>query len=839
MKPVLAKHLKIDGVKDGRDCEVNAPAMRVVNRRVLLLALVLAVTVALFANPAVSNAAEGGMADTALANGAAQSAAGAQKGNSATADNAPGQSMQRALVLSTGAGPDSAQTGPLADGIYYLQASHAGTLMLDVAGASKTSGANVWVYAANKTAAQQWKFEYDGEGAYTISSVASGLCLDLQGGIARVRQNVRQWQANGTPAQKWRLVRDGDGWRIVSAKDESYCLDVAGAGAANGTNVRLYTANGTGAQRWWIRPAAGAHPTSQRIVDNGVYELRLASSPSHALDLAGAAFADRANVRLWSANGTIAQRWALNWGSDGYYTVTNVSSGKALEVAGALPAARANVVQQSPNGSDAQRWAVERNADGSYAFINKAHGLVLDIQGAKAANGTNAQVYLDKRSTSQRFQLEAVTVVPEGVYTLYTRLAPESRAADIPGASQASGVQGQIYAANGSMAQKFQFRRNSDGSYAIQNSSSGLYLSDESGKVVQRPRNAGSAAQHWQVSCEPGGLVLSNAATGKRLALASNSSTAGTKLVTATASTANAQRWRLRETALLADGWYTLKCAGGKVLDVSGGSLLDRANIKVYTANGTSAQRFLIKSAGNGLYTLSNDRSAKVLDVAGGSKAANANVQQYASNGSDAQKWRVELAESGGIVFINKGSGLVLDAAGAGKANGANVRQATKDGNAGQRWILASTRSLGISGNAELDNYLRRIVAQNSADLYKCYTHTFTHTPVHEMDSRILGHSIQSDAITTEYALMVIRRNQSDCYGKAALFTWLARACGYSASFRAGGAWSASAGEEPHGWTEVYRGGRTYVCDPSLGRYYTQYNWFMITYENAHTEYVL
>ena len=107
------------------------------------------------------------------------------------------------------------------------------------------------------------------------------------------------------------------------------------------------------------------------------------------------------------------------------------------------------------------------------------------------------------------------------------------------------------------------------------------------------------------------------------------------------------------------------------------------------------------------------------------------------------------------------------------------------------------------------------------------------------MDDRELSYGIVGDATVTEYALMVKHRGEWDCYGGAALFTWLARTCGYQANFRAGGAWSASAGVEPHGWVEVYRDGKKYVCDPSLGRYYTQYNWYMITYEEAHTEYVL
>ena len=51
----------------------------------------------------------------------------------------------------------------------------------------------------------------------------------------------------------------------------------------------------------------------------------------------------------------------------------------------------------------------------------------------------------------------------------------------------------------------------------------------------------------------------------------------------------------------------------------------------------TSGQRFEVRSAGNGYYTITAEHSGKVLDVAGGSTASGAVLQQYFYNGSNAQ----------------------------------------------------------------------------------------------------------------------------------------------------------------------------------------------------------
>lgn len=87
------------------------------------------------------------------------------------------------------------------------------------------------------------------------------------------------------------------------------------------------------------------------------------------------------------------------------------------------------------------------------------------------------------------------------------------------------------------------------------------------------------------------------------------------------------------------EGVYEISNAGSnRVLDVSGGSCNNGANVQQYGQNGTPAQRWRIEKF-NGHYLLVNVASGKALDVSGGNGANGTNVQQYVINHTNAQLW--------------------------------------------------------------------------------------------------------------------------------------------------------------------------------------------------------
>ena len=610
---------------------------------------------------------------------------------------APARAQAETPQLTTAAQATSTDDA-IEAGIYYIQSSLPGSAMLDVTGASTSNGANVQIWETNGTAAQRWRITPAAGGTYTIRCAASGKYLDISGKVGST-SNVLQWKQTGDATQRWLIEKNGNGYIICPEKKPNCALDVTGASSSNGTNVWLYEKNGTEAQKWWLVPAK-PKVASERVLDDGIYEMLLTAKPSYAVDLADSAYSNGTNVRLWKRSGTTAQRWRIEWESDGFYSIRNVSSGKLLDVAGTGCAVRGNVQSWSLGKAADRRWAISKNKNGSYTLTSKASGLALDVAGGKAANGANIRTWLRKAGKSQQFNIVAAAALPEGACTLYTMLAPTAMAVDIPGASNEVGLRAQIYTGNGTMAQRFYLRQADEGTYTIQAANSGLYLTDASGKVVQRKRT-GAASQQWRASIEGNGIVFANVATGKRLAVSGGKAKDGAKLATVKAASKNAQRFRVVSTRLVSDGCYTLRnLAAKKVLDVAGKSNANKANVQVCKASGGTSQTWYITHVGAGYYRLIDVKSGKALEVADASKKAGANVRQNAYTKKAAQLWKPAMGANGGIVFENKASGKVLEVAST--KNGANVRQGIPSGKSSQGWRLQAVDSGNIWRELEL-----------------------------------------------------------------------------------------------------------------------------------------
>lgn len=104
-----------------------------------------------------------------------------------------------------------------------------------------------------------------------------------------------------------------------------------------------------------------------------------------------------------------------------------------------------------------------------------------------------------------------------------------------------------------------------------------------------------------------------------------------------------------RETPL-ADGSYVVlpACSSARVLDVTGGSSADGADVRLWASNMSGAQRVVARAdAETGLYELSFAGTGKALDVSGASTAAGTNVQQWSRNGTAAQRWAVSANADG------------------------------------------------------------------------------------------------------------------------------------------------------------------------------------------------
>lgn len=328
-------------------------------------------------------------------------------------------------------------------------------------------------------------------------------------------------------------------------------LGVADAtGIANFLGLSKKGSNTSGGSSSSSGTSSDSTTSTQTVsIPSGVYSITMSTNSGYALDIYGASTNSGANLQLYAANGTKAQQFYIqSYGS--YYTIRNLNSNKMLDVAGAGMSNGTNVWQYESNATNAQKWKIVQNSDDSYSFISVLNGLALDVCNGTIASGSNIQVYTSNGTNAQKFALNNLGENISGSYYIQSK-ANINYVLDISGASTSSGANLQIYASNGTGAQKF-------------------YIESQNGYCTIKNINSN--------------MMLDVYAAGM---------SAGTNVWQYTSNGTDAQKWQFIKNS---DGSYTIISAlNGLALDVYGGTISSGTNVQVYTPNGTNAQKFVLK----------------------------------------------------------------------------------------------------------------------------------------------------------------------------------------------------------------------------------------------------
>ncbi len=105
-------------------------------------------------------------------------------------------------------------------------------------------------------------------GAYQIINAATGKCLDATRRDDEAITGIRADTDNDTPAQRWYLD-NSDGIRPVYAGNT--VMDLADGSTEGGTDIRMFTYNGSAAQKWGLRIVPRLMQTTR--TENHTYEL--------------------------------------------------------------------------------------------------------------------------------------------------------------------------------------------------------------------------------------------------------------------------------------------------------------------------------------------------------------------------------------------------------------------------------------------------------------------------------------------------------------------------------------------------------------------------------------
>ena len=445
------------------------------------------------------------------------------------------------------------------NGNYYINVRSKVASSVDIPGGSAADSTAIQLYSGNSSKAQQFTFTRQSDGSYEIVNVNSGKALDVRNGVAENNAIVQQYSRNNSQAQRWFIRDSGAGYYLQSALG-NWVLDLSGGNTANGAAIRLYTPNGTASQLFVVSSSDVNIATGVSMIITSVANKKLVT------DVTGASTANGARVQLYSSNNTNAQKYRFESIGNGTYKIINANSGKVLDVAGGSTANGAALQQYTSNNTVAQQWTVRNYGSGRIALVSVNANKAVDIPGGNAVQQAQLQLYSPNGTVAQQWLIAKAPLtlrerlnetaakhrqdLPDGTYTFGSKLSMSMKM-DVSGASRSNYGNVQIWANNGTNAQKWKVTHDSNG-YAT-------LTSVNSGKVL-----------------DVNGGVSAN----------------GTNVQQYDSNETYAQKWIAVKNS---DGSYTFQSALAEniVLDVSGASTSNGANVQLYTANGTNAQKWV------------------------------------------------------------------------------------------------------------------------------------------------------------------------------------------------------------------------------------------------------
>ena len=445
------------------------------------------------------------------------------------------------------------------NGNYYINVRSKVASSVDIPGGSAADSTAIQLYSGNGSKAQQFTFTGQSDGSYEIVNVNSGKALDVRNGVAENNAIVQQYSRNNSQAQRWFIRDSGAGYYLQSALG-NWVLDLSGGNTANGAAIRLYTPNGTASQLFVVSSSDVNIATGVSMIITSVANKKLVT------DVTSASTANGARVQLYSSNNTNAQKYRFESIGNGTYKIVNVNSGKVLDVSSGSTANGAALQQYTSNNTVAQQWTVRNYGSGKIALVSVNANKAVDIPGGNAVRQAQLQLYSPNGTVAQQWLVAKAPLtlrerlnetaakhrqdLPDGMYTFGSKLNTSMKM-DVSGASRSNYGNVQIWAGNGTNAQKWKVTHDSNGYVTLTSVNSGKVL-DVNGGVsasrtnVQQYDSNGTYAQKW--------IAVKNS-----------------------------------------DGSYTFQSAlvENKVLDVSGASTSNGANVQLYAANGTNAQKWV------------------------------------------------------------------------------------------------------------------------------------------------------------------------------------------------------------------------------------------------------
>ncbi|MBB5319405.1 hypothetical protein HDF09_004113 [Edaphobacter lichenicola] len=468
----------------------------------------------------------------------------------------------------------------------------------------------------NGQANQQWQLTPTGNGSYQVSSRFVAMSWDVTGGTGATGNQtpIQLWSYGGRSNEQWQAVylrTDGNGNNVYNliAQNSGLCLDVPGASNANGQQLDQFSCNGTNAQAFTlvqvnpapgnpVAPTAPAPPPPPTPNPNAWYNVVNVNDGS-CVDVFDWGTALGTRLDQWTCgNDQANQQWQLTSVGNGVYQVHSRFVAMSWNVTGGTGATGNQTPIQlwSYGGDSNEQWKAvylwtDGNGNNVYRFVAQNDGLCLDVPGASNANGLQLDQFSCNGTNAQAFTLVQVNPAP-GNPVAPTAAAPPPTSSPTPPPSSPPPSGPQKLPANSPIG---------PGAWAIQNVNSGLCLD-----VFGGQQTAGAALDQWPCGVGP------------------------------------SQQWWFSPASFFGIS-YNIEDGYGTIIDVAGGPSVtwNQAGIDLWTMNDQTNDQWVAVRLPSGAYNFVSVSSGKCLDVPFSSTSQGLRLDQYDCNGTNAQAFWV------------------------------------------------------------------------------------------------------------------------------------------------------------------------------------------------------
>lgn len=360
---------------------------------------------------------------------------------------------------------------------YFIKLADNKSFQLDLTAADRGNGTRYELWSASNVMWQMFRFEYV-NGYYKIINAYSDKVLDVDGNSLVPDSPVISFDYySNADNQLWSLISYEDGSYSFINKKNGLTLEADLSSETNGAPIQTGLAG---------ENSRGQHFSLEKVVNlmpEGLYSYSTALNSSLALDVTGASIKEGANVEIWTKNGGFAQKWWIETveGKENTYTLQAVCSGMYLSDNGA-----GNAIQTASKISENSQWKVEI-LDGNYVFLNLRTGMALVVDKNTLSSGANVGTTSPDGSKNQQWVQENTASISSGTY-LVRSLVDQNQVFDIEARSVSNGASLTMWTSNDGGNQKYNFLRNSDGTYTIVNCASGKALDAEAGSLTEGTR---------------------------------------------------------------------------------------------------------------------------------------------------------------------------------------------------------------------------------------------------------------------------------------------------------------------------------------------------------------